>query len=457
MSGRGRHYDAIVVGAGLSGLIAAYRLAAAGLRVGVIAKGGGYLHFISGCVDVLGRDAHGKPVRDPLAAVEELIGRVPKGSGHPAESPGRAREDVAPTRAIGAGHPYTLAGVESLVEGMRLFRSAMTAEGLPFVGDLRSALTLPTAIGSTRVTCLAPAGMAFGDMAGADPMLIVGFRQFRDFYPPYLAANLQRCAAFPVRYLYLDMPHSDRSHPRHLLSLDIARALDDASTRQLVGTLVKANLGNAGRVGFPAVLGLDAHREAVAHLQDIIRRPVFEIPTLPPSVPGIRVNNALRRQLARQRGVRVEVGFWVRGRIEGRRAVEIDVESAGRPTTYNAEIFVLATGGIGGGGILAGRDGTLCETVFGLAVAWSRPAGVESESRAGWALPRFLGPESQPINLAGVRTSERLQAIAPSGEVVENVFVVGSNLPGWDPVREGSGEGVALATAWKATSEALEI
>jgi glycerol-3-phosphate dehydrogenase subunit B len=322
----------------------------------------------------------------------------------------------------------------------------MAGEWISFVGDLHSNVTLPTAIGSTRTTCLAPTGMAAGDMARDDPILIVGFRHFRDFYPPYVASNLQRFAGFSVRPIYLDVPVFSR---RHLSSLDIARALDDPTSRQTVAKLVRANLGDAHRVGFPAVLGLDAHHEAVTHLQDVIGRPVFEIPTLPPSVPGIRIYQALRRRL-KLRGVQVEIGFWVRGRIEGRGAVEIEVEAAGRPTVYRADTFILATGGTGGGGIAAEPDGSLRESVFGLAVEGP-------ESRVAWTLPRFLGPQPQPISLTGVRTNERLKAITPSGEVIENLFVVGSNLPGWDPVREGSGEGVALATAWKAASEALQL
>jgi glycerol-3-phosphate dehydrogenase subunit B len=320
----------------------------------------------------------------------------------------------------------------------------MAGEGLPFTGNLHTNLTLPTAIGSTRVTCMAPAGMAAGDTATAEPMLIVGFAHFRDFYPPYLAANLRQATGLAVRHVYLDVPSF---HRRHLLPLDLARLFDDPSTREEVGRLVKASLGDAGRVGFPAVLGLNAHREAVAHLRNLIGRPLFEIPTLPPSVPGIRIYQALRRRLAMW-GVRVEIGFWVRGRMDGSRAVEIEVASAGRPASYTAEAFILATGGIGGGGIVAGPDGSLRETVFGLAVEGP-------ESRAGWARSRFLSPDPHPIGLAGVSTNARLQPVTTSGDIVENAFVVGSNLPGWDPVREGSGEGVALATAWKATAEAL--
>ncbi len=422
MSGRGRHFDAIVLGSGLSGLVAALQLAGAGLRVGLFAKGGGYLHFTSGCIDVLGRDTQGRSIHNPLVAVEDLVGRESR-------------------------HPYAIAGRQMLVDGVQTFQEAMHTANLSFSGDLHANLLLPTAAGSARCACLAPAGMIHGRLDEQTPMLIVGFDHFRDFYPPFLAANLRRICAFPVRHLYLDVP-ALRGR-RHLLPIDLARALDDPAIRQEVGRLVTANLGDAARVGFPAVLGLEAHGAAVAHLEQLIGRPIFEIPTLPPSVAGIRVSQVLRRQLL-QRGVRVEIGFWLRGRIEGGRATEIVVDSAGRPTTHRAEAFVLATGGTGGGGISAGPDGALRETVFDLAVQGPR-------DRAAWSNQSFLGPEPQPISLAGVRTNGHLQPFTASGQLVENVFVTASNLPNWDPVHEGSGEGVALATARKAATEALAL
>ena len=289
MNRRGRHFEVVVIGAGLSGLAAANFLADEGVRVGVIAKGGGFLHFTSGCVDVLGRTIAGEPVSDLPASIDDLIAHAPS-------------------------HPYALTGRDHLVEGLHRFGSMMADSGLPFVGDEQTNLTVPTAIGSTRTTCLAPATMAAGNMSDSSPMLIVGFRGFRDFYPPYLAANLGRHASFPVRHLYLDLPRFRHRH--HLLSLDVARELDEAATREEVAGLVKSNLGDAGRVGFPAVLGLDRHRDSFQDLSERIGRPLFEVSTLPPSVAGIRINGALRRRLM-QRGSRVEIGFWVQGRLDG--------------------------------------------------------------------------------------------------------------------------------------------
>ena len=46
--------DLIVIGAGLTGLMAAHTAAQAGLKVKVIAKGLGALHWSAGTVDVLG-------------------------------------------------------------------------------------------------------------------------------------------------------------------------------------------------------------------------------------------------------------------------------------------------------------------------------------------------------------------------------------------------------------------
>jgi glycerol-3-phosphate dehydrogenase subunit B len=420
MTRRGRHFDVIVIGAGLSGLAAAERLSAAGARVGVFAQGGGYLHFTSGCVDVLARAPGGEHVSDPLAGVVELIRQAPQ-------------------------HPYALAGKEHLLEGLQRFRELMAEADLPFTGDVHTNLTLPTAIGSIRSTCVAPVSMAAGRMYDPSPMLVVGFRGFRDFYPPYLAANLTRLASFPVRHLYLDLPgFRDR---RHLLPLDVARGLDDAATREEVARIVKSNLGDAGRVGFPAVLGLDRHPEVFQHLSALIGRPLFEISTLPPSLPGIRINGALRRRLLHT-GTRVEIGFRVQGRLDGSRAAELLVDSAGGAVSYTADAFVLATGGTGGGGISAHQDGSLYETVFGL------PAE-GSGDRSSWYHSHFLGPAPQPISLTGVRVNERLQPLLSSGAAVENVFVTASNLPHWDPVHEGSGEGVALATAHRAASEIL--
>ena len=71
-------------------------------------------------------------------------------------------------------------------------------------------------------------------------------------------------------------------------------------------------LNGATRVGLPAVLGLNDYPQSWQHLQDLVGVPVFEIPTLPPSVPGMRLYNVFTNALARA-GVQVLLNMPVDG------------------------------------------------------------------------------------------------------------------------------------------------
>ena len=70
-----------------------------------------------------------------------------------------------------------------------------------------------------------------------------------------------------------------------------------------------------------------------------------------------------------------------------------------RDQTYRADTFILATGGLYGGGITSDYTGTLREAVFGLPL--QTPAGGPDE----WFTPQFLGPAGHPIHHAGVRAN----------------------------------------------------
>ena len=66
--------DLLVIGAGLSGLTAAHTAAKAGLKVQVIAKGLGALHWSAGTIDLFGYTPaeHDHPVRRPFEAIDQL-------------------------------------------------------------------------------------------------------------------------------------------------------------------------------------------------------------------------------------------------------------------------------------------------------------------------------------------------------------------------------------------------
>ncbi len=411
------NYDTIVIGAGVAGMLAAIVRAERGERVLLLAKGHGATHWAAGCVDLLDTGGEG----GPLAAIEDLVA---------------ARPD----------HPYALAGRQALLDGIARLRAACVAVGYPLVGSVEHTLLLPTALGAFRPTALAPYTMVAGDarqLGDRRPTLIAGFRELRDFFPPLIAANL-RAQGYQAQSAYLDMPPVERSH--EFAPMIVARLFERAEFRARVATQLAdlVRRGGYARVGLPGVLGLQRAGEVVRDLQERSGALIFEIPTLPTSVPGVRLFHALE-EAALAVGVRLQIGAWVlRGEARGERLVAAYSEAAAREQRHTAPRWVLATGGVMGGGLRADHHGTIIETALGLPVR--SPSG-----RADWFAQRFLEQRGHPVFQSGVAADQQLRPLDAAGRIVyENVAVAGGALAGYDPIREGCLEGVAIATGYAA-------
>ncbi len=414
------NYDTIVIGAGIAGMLAAIGRAEAGERVLSLSKGHGATHWAAGCLDLFDIGAG-----DPLAEIESLI-------------------------AVHPDHPYALVGVDAVQAGAGRLRAACEAGGYPLVGSLRRNLQMPTAVGALRTTCLVPATMAAGDARqlprsgdGSGPLLIAGFHELRDFFPPLVAANL--CAlGFAAEGVYLQVPPTERTLDFGTVSF--ARLFDRPTFRADVGRQLRqlVQRGRYSRIGMPAVLGLDNATQVVSDLQAAAGALIFEIPTLPASVPGMRLYRALETALQRIGG-RIQIGAFVR-HAEGRgnRLEAIYSEAAAREQRHAAARYVLSTGGIAGGGVRADHAGNLVETALGLPLR-------TPNARADWFAARFLNETGHPVFRTGVAADASLRPLDAAGQVIyENVAVAGSALAGCDPIREGALEGIAAATGWKA-------
>jgi glycerol-3-phosphate dehydrogenase subunit B len=403
--------DLLIIGAGLAGLTAAISAAQAGQKVEVVAKGLGALHWSAGTLDVLGYYPDAKSrVERPLESVRQLT-------------------------TAQALHPYAFCNV---AEELKRFAALTHELGLPYLGtDKGENMWLPSPVGAARPTFLAPQAQLAGDLSRAEPMLIVGLRGMRDFFPELIAENLskqgQRARA---AFLPLDLVTA-----RHdINTVQIAAALDDPARRSALAVELKKLVQPGERIGLPAVLGLDAHVEVMRDVEAQSGAYIFEIPTLPPSVPGIRLNSALRKHLQKL-GVRVDVNMPVeRFHSKGRRVEWIETEASARPLRHHAAKFLLATGGMLGGGIDSDHSGKVWETVFGL------PLTAPSE-RVDWFRPRFLDSAGHPIFHAGVSVNSEFQPVDEKGACVfENVWAAGGVLAHADPILERSLEGIAIAT-----------
>jgi glycerol-3-phosphate dehydrogenase subunit B len=380
----------VVIGAGLAGLVAAVRLAESGERVVVLAKGVGATHLSPVTIDVLGYAPD--RVDNPLAALDSL----------------------APD------HPYSLVGRDVLVAAAAWWR-----ESMPYVGSLEENLLLPTAVGALKPSALVPETMAAG--AGTDPVCVVGFRALKDFHGALLADNLRR-AGIDARSVELDVRPEGRVDAN---SLAFARAFDDPGFRDEIARSLSP--GEGERVAFPAVLGVAG--EAWRALQDRLERPVFEVPTLPPSVPGMRVAKALRDRLRRARGRLVLNNAVIGAERSGSRVTSLRVRVGLREVTQPADWVVLATGGFASAGLELDSHWHAREVALDLPVS-----GVSAAERF---TPAYF--DDHPMGRAGVAVGRDLR---PEG--LENVLVVGATLAGAQPWKEKSGDGISLATGYHA-------
>jgi glycerol-3-phosphate dehydrogenase subunit B len=408
------HFDAVVIGAGTAGLTAATRLAESGARVCVLAKGVGSTHLAPGTIDVVGYAPD--RVDEPERGLAELV------AAHP-------------------DHPYALIGTEAVGAALQWFAEQVAEgphPGYRYVGGLERNHLLPSAVGTVRASALVPETMCEGDARSAEPICVVGTRMLRDFHAALCAANLGE-AGIAARAIdvELEVERADAN------ALGLARRFDDAGWRAAFAARLAPMLGGEERVGLPAVLGMRDPHGAWADLQRRLGRPVFEIPALPPSVPGMRLFEILRTAL-RRAGGRLVLGSEVIGADRaGGRIEAVRGHAAGHDVSYHAPWIVLAAGGFTSGAIELGSDWIARDTVLDLPLR-----GVPGPDEARF-VSEYLA--EQPIARAGIAVDGGLRA-----EGAENVLVAGAALPGAVPWHEGSGEGIALSSGYRAAQLVLE-
>jgi glycerol-3-phosphate dehydrogenase subunit B len=403
--------DLLIIGAGLAGLSAALAGAEAGLQVHVVAKGMGATHWHSGAIDLLGYlPGQAEPVADPLATLSALPPH------HPLARLGRERVAVA----------LTTFAQWPTVRGLRYQRATDDGNWL-----------LPSALGVARPTWMAPQAQQAGDLRRPEPILIVGLRELRDFYPQWMVANLTQ-AGYTARSDFLSQSVITEQRDRNPVQL--AGGLDQPQNVERLAVALRPLVRAGERVGLPPLLGLHDHGAVFAQLQTVVGAPLFEIPMPPPSVPGVRLYHALLARLE-QLGVRVEIGHEVVGVDASHGHIHaVQTATSARPRTRRAHAFLLATGGILGGGFQSDHTGRCWETIFNL------PLTVP-QARDRWFRPHFLHPAGHPIFGGGVAVNDHWQPVDGQGRsVYENLWAAGGLLAHTDPIRERSLEGLAIAT-----------
>ncbi len=409
---RRQRYDVVVIGAGTAGLVAGARLAEAGARVCVIAKGVGSTHLAPGTIDVLGY--------------------APERVDAPADG-------IASLAAVRPDHPYALLGIDAVTAAADWFLATAAhgpLAGYAYVGSLERNLLLPTAVGVLKPSALVPETFAAGDSRGLGRLAVVGIAPLRDFHAGLCAGNL-RAAGIEASAINIDV-ELDRADAN---TLGFARLFDDPGWRAGFSARLAPLIKSVDQVALPALLGLRDPHAVLSELEERLGRPVFEIPTLPPSVPGMRLFEVLQHALRAAGGKLVIGAGVVSHQRTGERVVSVDTATAGSDTTYEADAFVLATGGFHSGAIAIDSHWQAEEQVLGLPLT-----GVPRTDQRRF-VPSYF--DEQPLARCGVAVDSELRA-----QGAGNVILAGASLPGSVSWREGSGEGIALASGFRAAQVA---
>jgi glycerol-3-phosphate dehydrogenase subunit B len=405
------HYDLIIIGMGLSGLMAAKTAAEAGQKVLIIGKGMGSLGLFSNTIDLLGALPIGMKMSDGLS---QWMKDHPK-------------------------HPYSKVGLDRMKEALSSFTS-LFPRPYSFEADNDNNFFILTGAGTFRPTYLIPITLVAGTSLKKGEPLIVGFKGFKDFYANYVADQLN------CERITLSLPEASCFE---MTSTSLARWMEKESFRRSIGQEIKKTLYNETRVGLPAILGIREPWKVKKDLEEIIGAGIFEIPILPPSIPGIRVYNRFKEWLI-QRGVSFHLGHPVtKAVLKGKKCQGVDISVPPGSKFFTADRYILATGRFIGGGLVAGKD-RVFEPIFNLPVA-------QPGTREEWFGISFFDDARHPVHQTGISTNASLRPLNEKGDVLlENVWIAGSILAHHHCIEEKSREGIEIATGYAAAKEALE-
>lgn len=390
-------YDVIIIGSGVAGLTAGSILAGRGLKIALVTTGEPTACLSTGGIDVCSR-------RDnPLSGIREL----------PSE------------------HPYHFIS-DTLIKGsLDFFSTAMNAMNLPYTGTIEKNRYILSALGTFKTSCLVPSTMTEAPQGTEESIHIITFKGLKDFYPSYIISRRKN-----TRFSEYDAGVSS--------TMSIASRFEEKVFFEKFLLWLEKLKFQKDKIAFPAVLGLESATEIVNTISALTGKPVFEIPTIPPSMPGRRLFNSLKEYF-RQKGGEIYWSWPVTGIEKSGRLIEaVTTYSEGRPNSINARAFILATGSFVGGGLTATRE-AIIENIFNL------PVHVPG-SRETWFDNDYFSL-NHGIGKAGIIVDASLR---PADVPWKNIFVCGAILANTEILKNGCGHGLALATAHQAAQSCVE-
>lgn len=401
-------FQSVIIGGGLSGLVAGIRLAEGGQKVAIVSSGQSTLHFFSGSLDLLGSDGRAETLC-PFDAMSSLA------SAHPYSKIGMSR-------------------IRSLAdEGLDLLNRC----GLRFIGGGNVNRYHLTPFGVMKPSWIAMDDCLTFDSPENFPYKTVGIANisgYLDFYPQFLSLGLEKkgvtCLTISLTSPQLQAMRKSSTEMR---APNIARIMS-AETVDCIARTLNETDSEIEAFLLPAIFGM-TDTVALDDLRAKVQRPVFFIPTMPTSVPGVRAQIMLRSCFQRLGGTYLLGDNVTGGDISDGQLRYVTTANLGSDR-LEADNFILASGSFLSHGIKSVPD-RIYEPVFDLDVT-------SESSRSRWFGDDFY--KTQPYMDFGV-VSDKDFRLSRSGHTISNLYGVGAVLEGCDAIALGCGGGVALLTA----------
>lgn len=413
--------DLAIIGAGLTGMAAA--LFSANRRLSTVQiSSSSLLSYSSGLFDILGCY--------PIATQTRI------------DDPWKGIAQIQKDRT---GHPYTKIPIEMIQTSFEEITGFLKNAELPYQHLPNKNCDILTPIGTFKPTGIVPSSMWNGIEAykTKSSCLLIGFEKLREFSVHQIAAKLhKRWSTVRAKdIIFPEIAHLRELHPEF-----IARSLDSPQCQDHFIKAVKKIKKDEAYIGLPAVLGIHHTESLINKLEQETNAKVFEIPTLPVSVPGLRLKETFEQSLAKKGVNHLKQHVVSDVSYDRDQGFILDVDNEYRVV---ADGLILASGRFISKGLKADRY-EIKESIFNLPV-------YQPTNRKQWHNKDFFDVKGHKINLAGLETNNNFEVIGPDKNTVfPNLYACGSILAHHDWMRMKSGSGVAISTAYAAVQSFLK-
>ena len=415
----------MIIGSGMAGMAASLFAINNGIKTSLTGMTG-ELSFASGLIDIMGvyPVSKGEICKSPFNAIKKIIKEMPS-------------------------HPLARISENDINSSLKDIMDFLNTNGLSYFRDKGKNQLMITSMGTVKPSHCIPASMmeGVGAYQKKSPCLIIDIHNMKGFSAKQIAETLKK--------QWPDISTETVSFPDskgEIFGENIAFFLENPEILKKFAVNILPHVKENKVVGLPAVLGINKAAQVRKKLEDYLKVPVFEIPMLPPSVPGIRIKNIFESALP-QKGVTVfrqkkvlEAGATDSGNL----IFSIGSDNQDEKILIEAEAAILATGRFIGKGLKADYS-KIKETVFNLPV-------IQPENRHKWHSKDFFDKQGHQINNAGIEIDKYFRPVNESGKpILNNLFAAGSILAHNDWKRMKSGAGVSIASAYAAVNSYLKL